>query len=69
MGDITRAKVISETPTKLIVGFQYFFTSEQEGGRQGQGCEGFGSRVATFAKGPGAASLVSMTGEQRGETP
>jgi hypothetical protein len=69
MGDITRAKVIRESSSQLVLGFQYFFTSEQAGARQGQGCEGFGSRVATFDKGPGGLSLVSMTGEARNENP
>jgi hypothetical protein len=65
MDGITRARVVSETSTGVVIAFQYVFQSIDQGMPGHGGCEGFGSRVATFDKGPGGVTLVSMTGEQR----
>ena len=68
MDNITEAKVIRETPEQLVLGVHYFFISDFGGGRRGPGCEGFGTRVFTFARSGGSYGLVSMSGEQRGNS-
>jgi hypothetical protein len=61
---IDKAQVIQDTPEKLILGVHYAF-GPMGGRRDNRGCNGFGTRVFTFARAGEGYSLEGMSGPQR----
>ena len=64
MQGIEKVQIIQDTPQMLVVGVHYSFEPE-DGGRHHGSCNGFGTRVFTFAKSGAGYSLERMSGAQR----
>jgi hypothetical protein len=64
MDAITRAKVVREDATNLVVAVHYDF-QPADGGTGGARCQGFHTRIFTFSKAGSGLTLESMSGEQR----
>ena len=69
---VTRTRVLEETPERVVMDIDYHYrddtmTVEADTGGTKYGCDGFGERRFTFARGgDGGLDPVSMTGPQKG---
>jgi hypothetical protein len=67
MSSIVKSSVVDEREDAVKLAVHYYFQSEDLTRFSGSsGCQGFGTRVFSFSRGPdGALTLVSMSGPQR----